>query len=206
MARTAIIRATTGIVGNVVDVTAWTPPPGWLVVPTATGQIGQFYNGSTFADVVPTVEAPDDPVGGVRLDTDVSTTLATFQDTGLGVPGLRPGTLHAFEFWVVFSSSTTTTGIALAVAGPASPALVVGQTQIPTSLTAITQGAFGAYDAGTPTGSIDTINAARLARVWGLVRTGAAGGGLRLRFRSEVATTAVTVRADSWGRVTVVGG
>jgi hypothetical protein len=205
MARTAIIRVGTGIVGNVLELTEPWMSPGWITVASLTAKIGDLWDGGTgFTPVTPAVTLPELTIGFVTIDADVSTTLASFVDTGLSAP-IPPARLFAFEAGIFWTSTVTTTGLGLAIAGPVSPVAVAGVTMIPNGAGTATIGSFGAYNVGTPSTGIDVINAVRYARLWGTLRTGGAGGPLHVRFRSEIATTSVTVKADSWLTVTRIG-
>ena len=42
-------------------------------------------------------------------------------------------------------------------------------------------------------------NTTYLARIHGVIETGASGGTFSARFRSEVAASTVTIKAGSWG-------
>ena len=112
-----------------------------------------------------------------------------------------------FEFDAIFRTAATQTGVAFAVSGPANSSIVC-ERNIPTSGAAAanvinTQQASGDDATNTATTSIDAANTDRLANVRGIVRAGpnpGDGGLVRLRFRSEVNNSAVTVRGGSFVR------
>jgi hypothetical protein len=63
---------------------------------------------------------------------------------------------------------------------------VVVQTYIPISLVSTTQGGARAYDSGTASASVDTINANLLGHIHGILRNGTtAGGTFAIRFAAE---------------------
>lgn len=74
---------------------------------------------------------------------------------------------------------------------------MVAQWLTPTSLTATTFAHQRAPDTGAATTGIDLANVNSLARGHLLVITGASAGVLQIRFASESAGTAVTVKAGS---------
>jgi hypothetical protein len=139
-------------------------------------------------------------VDTVKITADVANSTASFADvTGLSF-ALAANTRYAFTFWVPFTSAATTTGIGIALNGPASPTLFVAHGTTPTTLSAASQNGMRAYDtAGVITPSVDTQDVPLLAILHGVIETGASGGTLVVRFRSEVAASAVTVKAGAAG-------
>lgn len=127
--------------------------------------------------------------GIARTTGDVTNATSSFADaTGLTFSILASKD-YVFEAWVLFQSDTATTGIALGVNGPASPTSVTIQTQIPISLVAVTAGGARAYDSGTATASVDTINVNLLAKISGIIRNGSNAGTLAIRFAAETTGT-----------------
>jgi hypothetical protein len=117
--------------------------------------------------------------------------------TGLSFQ-LKPNTHYAFEFVGAYTSAAGTTGLSLAVNGPASPALVRAVAQIHESATAVRGGAASAYNAtltGTSSGSATPLP----FFIQGNISTGAAGGTFTLRFASEVNNSQVSIAAGSYG-------
>jgi hypothetical protein len=99
--------------------------------------------------------------------------------TGFSLPILA-NTDYQFEFEIIAQSSATNKGFAFGVNGPASPNYVLVHTEIPTSLTAVTQGMQRAYATGTSTATSDSITANILCRCYGRVSNGANAGNLIL--------------------------
>lgn len=134
------------------------------------------------------------------LTADITTGNTAFQNADGLALSLDPNKPYHFEFLVAFRSAATTTGLGLSVTAPASPQLLVYQRDIPTSLTAVgIQQGIANDGTTTNTAGIDLAATDRLARVWGLVSTGAAGGPLQLRFKSEVSGSNVQIRRGSGG-------
>jgi hypothetical protein len=110
-------------------------------------------------------------------------------------------TTYNFEYYVLFQSANTNTGIGLAVNGPAAPSVVSYTVQIPQSADA-TNAMFNGWGTTLDDPSLATaapaVNTTLVARIHGVIRTGATGGTLLPRFRSETGTT-VRVMAQSWG-------
>lgn len=113
---------------------------------------------------------------------------------------MMASTVYMFQFDIIWQSTSTGVGIGFGVNGPASPTFVLVRTEIPTSLTAVTQGMQRAYDTGTATGAIDSANANCFAKCYGFVSNGTTAGNLVLRLKSSAATQ-VSVRAGTMGRM-----
>jgi len=131
------------------------------------------------------------PAGGGESENiekttgDVSNSTTSFADiTGLTFTA-APYTSYVFEAWLIFQSDTATTGIKFSTNGPASPDVIVVQTRIPISLTSVTLGSQRAYNTGTASASVDTINANLLAHVTGILRNGSTQGPFTIRFAAE---------------------
>lgn len=140
----------------------------------------------------------------VRLGSPQQRTLTSLAD----VPGLsfqlKPNTHYAFSFVGAYTAAAATTGLALAVNGPASPAVLGAVACIAESATATRQGVGVAYD--TPLTGTASGGATRMP-FWvdGNISTNAAGGTFALRFASEVNGSAVTILAGSMGELKEVG-
>src|SRR5689334_3783364 len=140
------------------------------------------------------------PATVIRLDGDVSNSTTAFADaTGLSFTATATSD-YLIEAFLVYTSGATTTGLNLAITGPASPAGLVGEWQAYTSDTAILVRQFRAYDTGTATTGVGAASVAQYAQLTTMLRTGASGGLVTLRFASET-TTAVTLKAGSILRV-----
>lgn len=136
-----------------------------------------------------------DPVE--RLAADQSTTGTALVDaTGLWYPVLQNAELM-FDFRVVFQTAAVTTGIQLALNGPASPALFSAWIAVPSSATAFSSQFVSAYNTGPATTAIDAANTPRIAILTGVIRNGPTAGSLVVRFRSAVSGSAVTVKQGS---------
>ena len=136
----------------------------------------------------------------VRVTADVSNSTTTFADiTGLSF-SVDANKDYIFEAWLIFQTAATTTGIAIAGNGPASPTAFVLHAAIPVGITLYASDsnlASRAYDTGTPSTGIDVANANTLAHVVGILRNGVNAGTFALRFKSEVAASAVTIKIGS---------
>lgn len=123
---------------------------------------------------------------------DVTNATKTFADiTGLTFTMLANKT-YIIEGWLIFQSNTLTTGINFALNGPASPAAVAMLAHIPISLglyaSCVTL-ASRAYNTGTASASVDTINANLLCKIDAMVRNGNTQGTLAVRFAAETTGT-----------------
>lgn len=135
-----------------------------------------------------------------------TTTLADVTDLTFA---LAANTKYHFRFIAIFRSAATTTGIGFSVNGPATPtSLAVGVT-ITGTIASATAGYWGsyfftAYDGGGLTTGVSATATDYVATVEGYIQTGATAGNIVLRCKSEVAASAVTVRAGSFGTLTQV--
>lgn len=139
-----------------------------------------------------------------RLAANVSSIVTTPGDvTGLTFQ-LGPNKHYAFEFHGAYTAAAGTTGLRIAVNGPASPDLIRVLPQVNESATASRVSAAGAYD--TPVLAVNSGgNTALPFHVWGNISTGAAGGAFTLRFASEVASSQVTILAGSYALLHCLG-
>jgi hypothetical protein len=139
----------------------------------------------------------------VRKGADESNNTVSFADVaGLSFI-LAPNTHYRFRFVGAYTAAAATTGLQLGVNGPASPVFMRLVGQISTSATAGQNGAVGAYDtaiAATASGGSTALP------FWieGTISTGATGGTFRLRFRSEIAGSAVTILRGSFAEIAAV--
>lgn len=137
-------------------------------------------------------------VTAVRLGVDRVNSTVNFADcTGLEFD-MAPNSHYAFEFTGAYTAAAGTTGLQLSVNGPASPNLVVAAGQIATSGTAVVNGGIASYDTGINATASGGATALPFF-VKGNISTGANGGTFILRFRSEIAASAVTIKAGSYG-------
>lgn len=122
----------------------------------------------------------------VRTTVDYANSSTNFADvTGFEMLANKD---YIFEAWLIFQSNTLATGIKFACNGPASPVAVAMIVHIPIALTLYASCvtlASRAYDTGTPSVSVDTINANLLAKIDGIVRNGVNAGTFAIRFAAE---------------------
>jgi hypothetical protein len=137
-----------------------------------------------------------------KTDADNATTSTTLQVASeLNIP-LAANVTYSFEYYVLFTTAGTNTGIGLGVNGPAASTISY-TVDIPTT----TEGTAGSFS-GVGTGWNDAVTATTapatgstyLARVHGIVRTTAAGD-LSIGFRRGGANAQVVVKQYSWGAV-----
>lgn len=138
--------------------------------------------------------------GLATLGADVvnnNATANTLADiTGLTVP-LVAGQRMAFEAWIRFLSAAGTTGARFTVNGPTFDELTY-DSSVPLSSTSETQNrSLGAYDLpAAANASVPQTALGNLAVVRGIIRP-TANGSLQFRFASEIANSAITVKAGS---------
>jgi hypothetical protein len=180
------------------DVAAWVGMPGSPY--TVSG--GALQKNAAPVTVAPasaqTLQAAGSFAGAVRVQADRSTTSNAYQT----IPDLQfqlaANSHYLFYFDGAYTAAAGTTGLQLAVTGPASPAFLGVGFEVATGATAWAVVFAAAYDTGAnPTAS---GGAALLPfHVYGTVSTGAAGGVLALRGRSSVNGSAVMIKRGSFG-------
>jgi hypothetical protein len=135
-----------------------------------------------------------DPESWLKLAADVSNSTTTLANvTGLSFNGAA-NTTYVVDVIGTFQSAASTTGIALALDIPSGS--VSGQVIHPSSGTALT-GTEQIADAAT-TGATTGVRAVATnvpIMATFIVAVGATGGPVQLQFRSEVAASAVTMKA-----------
>lgn len=138
----------------------------------------------------------------IRLDSDVSNSTTSFADiTGLTYTTVANAD-YLFESYLIYTSAATTTGLAVGINGPANPTGVVGEWVAYTAATTPAARQINSYDAaGATSGVIAATPNPQYAQFTAMLRTGANGGAATLRFASEVAASAVTIKAGSIMRV-----
>ncbi len=139
----------------------------------------------------------------VRLAaTRTSSVIALADVVGMSFP-LRANSNYIYSFTGAYTAALATTGIRLAINGPASPSLVRMLATVAESVTANRTLAASAYD--TPLIGINSGGATPLPFwVEGNISTGPNAGFLTLRFGSEIAASAVDILAGSWGELKAV--
>lgn len=117
--------------------------------------------------------------------------------TGVDMP-LVAGLSYMFEFGLICDADATTTGIDVAVTGPASPTQLHYTLESWTSATAKTfRGATG-YD-DNPANANSCGATARMFMIRGIIRNGANAGNLSPRAKREAVGSGPNVRAGSYG-------
>jgi hypothetical protein len=139
-------------------------------------------------------EGGGDPWTWIKLAADVANnTITPVAATGLSFAAAA-NTMYLVEIIGTFQSAAATTGIALALDIPSGS--VAGMTVHQSNATALT-GAEQIAD-GTPTGATTGVRAAATnipIRANFVVSVGATAGQVQLLFRSEIAGSAVTLKA-----------
>jgi len=137
------------------------------------------------------------PAATVRLTADRVNDTTSFADaTGLSF-AVAANKDYFFDALVLFKTVATTTGLALSMNGPASPTSFSLMGQLPnsaTDYTVVKHFYVRAYDTPTDVGvgavGADLVNCTSLK---GILRNGANAGTLTVRFKSEVAGSAITI-------------
>lgn len=145
---------------------------------------------------------PAEGVQRVLLGTDrTQSTVSPADVTGLSF-SVVSGVTYTFYFWVVFQTAAQATGIQLALNGPAT-SLLVYNVGIPIASTSQVIGRRRGYDVLSTGSAVDAANSNLLATIEGVI-TPSADGTLIVRYASEIAASAVTVKAASGGVLRVL--
>lgn len=159
---------------------------------------GQWFSWDEASGTLVPENAPVSGGAGYRtpiiLASDQSNSTTTFAD----IPGLTlsvtSGSVYRFEFLIVYDVPATTTAGFFSLNGPAFTFLGY-ITETFSSTTSQNAGMFNTYDQFLST-SVSAFTSGNLARIHGIVKPSASGT-LAARFKSEVAASAVTVKAGS---------
>ena len=131
-----------------------------------------------------------------RITSDFSTSSTTLVDVTGGTAAMLANKDYIVEVDILFQSTVTTTGLWLALNGPASPTSVSYQYHIPVSAVAFHARIAAAYDAGSATTDVAVANTTYYVKLFGFVRNGANAGNLQLRLAAENAN-AVSIRTGT---------
>ena len=145
------------------------------------------------------IEGPPGPSWPRVVKTaDQASTSAVFANVADLAFAVQPNTTYLFRFVLFYTTAAAATALQASVTTPAAPTLLRFFQRTHTGPTAIHMGVQSAADANlnpaTGGGATPLV-----AEVEGVIRTGGSGGNVQLRFRSEVAGSAVTVLAGSFG-------
>ena len=168
------------------------------VAPT---QLGLSPTSSLFLRGDNTWQTPAGGGGGptlAKLAVNESNNLLTWKKLTLPL-NVDANKAYIFEYFLVFESFVATTGINIGMTGPASPAFISFQRQIPISLTATTVGSARAYNVGVATASVDVVNSRLMAWLGGVFYNGANAGQIQPVFCPEVNATVVQIKQGSGG-------
>lgn len=142
-------------------------------------------------------------IRGVRKTADEAFSTTSFADVADLSIVLAPNSHYEFHAYGAYSAAAATTGLQLSVTGPANPVVVRFIGWIAESPTANRNGAGGNYDVAIA----GTASAGATALPWelmGTISTGATGGALNVRAKSEVPGGVVTVLRGSVLKVSAV--
>jgi len=132
-----------------------------------------------------------------RVTADVQNTTVTFANvTGLTF-AVAINTNTSFACELFYTTAATTTALQLAINGPASPTAMRYAVRTSTTATAMHSASQSAYDTNTNPGTGGGTTALPV-RISGTLENGGTAGTLAIRFRSEVAASAVNVLRGSF--------
>lgn len=167
---------------------------GWWIVDNQGRQsiVNMSFSG------VPVVES--DAI--VRLTADVVNNNAvanSIQDvTGLSFPVLL-GKLYWFEFHIAYTAQATTTGSRWSISGPASPTKLGYMSEYSLTTTTGTRNINHAYDTPSASNASSQGTTNNFVQIIGIIQP-SADGDVIARFASEIASSAITAKAESFVR------
>jgi hypothetical protein len=167
--------------------TGATGPQGPQGEPGATGATGA--TGAAGASGAPIVSIKGSD------QTAIGTTYADVTGTGIAVAA---NTNYYFRFVLFMDADAATTGIDVAVNGPASPTQISYTVEYWTSATAVAKRHYTAYD-GNPASTASNGATARPFIIEGILRNGANAGTLIARAKRENVGTGPNARTGSSG-------
>lgn len=130
----------------------------------------------------------------ITLGADVANSTITYADiTGLSWAATS-GVLYRFHALLIYTSAATTTGVKFGINGPASPTRVGLRATISQGGTSAMNNHMSTYDSGTI--STTSTPGDNIATIDGIIQVSAAGTVI-LRFASEIAASAITIKAGS---------
>jgi hypothetical protein len=175
-------------------------PNNWgpSLAPSATNVIEWYYNGSAWVQVFPDPAAPVSKRTLSDVSDAVIATNTALTDLDFAVAA---NTDYTFIYYLPFTSTVTTTGIAFGVSAPTSPTTFGYQVTIPFAA----DGSAGTWQ-GSGTSNNDNVistgavatGTVYIARIEGILRNGANAGTLQVSFTPETANS-VTVRRGAQG-------
>lgn len=138
-----------------------------------------------------------------RLTSDVTNnngTANTIADvTGLSFSVLA-GKLYIFEFQIVYTAAATATGSRWSISGPASPTYLNYRSEYSLTTTTTTRNAvLQAYDLPAASNATSAATGNNWAEIYGVIQP-SADGTVIARFASEVASSAIVAKVNSFVR------
>lgn len=139
----------------------------------------------------------------VRLTGDVTNNNAVANSiasvTGLEFPVLA-GKLYLFEFQIVYTAAATATGSRWSITGPASPTRLTYRSEYSLTTTTATRNAhLQAYDQPAASNATSASTTNNWAEIYGVIQP-SVDGNVTARFASEVASSAIVAKAESFVR------
>ncbi len=135
-----------------------------------------------------------DPEAWVKLSADIANSTITFSSvTGLSFTATA-NTTYQVELIGTFQSAASTTGIAVALSIPSGSVSGMAEHPISTTSSNINEQTANAATSGATTGVRSAATNVPILGKW-IVAVGATGGTVQLQFRSEIAASAVTMKA-----------
>jgi hypothetical protein len=136
-------------------------------------------------------------------ETQQSTSTTMNNITALSGATLAANSTYQVDCFVTFKSAATTNGLGLGYVIPTG-AIAMVEIVVPITSTAVASQLRTIFPnaAATTTGEVlgtgvTAINSNHTARISGIIKTGATAGTLAIRFRTEVASSAITLQAGS---------
>lgn len=147
-----------------------------------------------------------------RMTSTQASTITTLANINQLSLAMEANGVYQVVAFVTFQSAATTTGLGLGFIAPSGATcglevvVPITSTAVSTQLRTIFPNASATSNSGVVLGTgVTAINSNHTARISGIVRNGATAGNFQLQFRSEVASSAITLQIGSELHITKVG-
>lgn len=128
----------------------------------------------------------------------------TLKDTGLQFQ-IKANETWYFEFFGVYDAAATTTGSRWVVAGTYTPAMIGYTSKYSLTATTQTLNYANAFNIPTACNASSAYTTGNVVWIGGIIKAGANNDIIKIRFASEVAASAITLKAGSFMKVKKLG-
>lgn len=128
----------------------------------------------------------------------------TLKDTGLQF-SIQAGEIWAFEMLGVYDAAATTTGSRWVVSGTYTPAMIGYTSEYSLTATTQTLNYANAFNIPSACNASSAYTTGNVVWIGGIIKAGTNNDTIKIRFASEVANSAITLKAGSYIKVKKLG-